>query len=221
LLIIPNLLAVLVVALASAFAFALKFLKNHKKVQEILGILFLVVIGLGLIFFIVALANAASGFKFTGFLDRVFVSNRIMLKCQPVLKVVFSKVDGKLVNLFGLQSYITNETTLLTETNIFEVELLKEVGLVGTGLFLIFMGLVGYFVWKYLRHGKDDEFVKSIIIVTLISFFAISSISNAVIIAPHNDVSYYPFLRSSTFLVILFLLGFVYGSPKKEEEKHE
>jgi len=221
LLIIPNLLAVLVVALASAFAFALKFLKNHKKVQEILGILFLVVIGLGLIFFIVALANAASGFKFTGFLDRVFVSNRIMLKCQPVLKVVFSKVDGKLVNLFGLQSYITNETTLLTETNIFEVELLKEVGLVGTGLFLIFMGFVGYFVWKYLRHGKDDEFVKSIIIVTLISFFAISSISNAVIIAPHNDVSYYPFLRSSTFLVILFLLGFVYGSPKKEEEKHE
>ena len=221
LLIIPNLKAILVVAIASSFAFILKFLKNHKKVQEILGISFLAIIGLGILFFVLALTNAALGFKFSGILDRIFVSNRIMLKTQPVFEALFAKVDGQMVNLFGLQSYVYNERVLLTETNIFEVELLKEVGLFGAILFLGFVIIMGYFVWKYIKNGKDDDSVKSIVVVLLPSFFVTSSMFNAVIIAPHNDVSYNPFLRSSLLLVVLFLLGYVYRAPKKEEEKHE
>lgn len=221
LLIIPNLKAILVVAIASSFAFILKFLKNHKKVQEILGISFLAIVGLGILFFLLALTNAALGFKFTGILDRIFVSNRIMLKTQPVFEALFAKVDGQLVNLFGLQSYVYNERVLLTETNIFEVELLKEVGLFGAVLFLGFLIMMGYSVWKYIKNGKDDDSVKSIVVVLLLSFFVTASMFNAVIIAPHNDVSYNPFLRSSLLLVVLFLLGYVYRAPTKEDEKHE
>lgn len=221
LLIIPNFKAILVVAIASSFAFILKFLKNHKKVQEILGISFLAIVGLGIMFFALALINAALGFKFTGILDRIFVSNRIMLKTQPVFEALFAKVDGQMVNLFGLQSYVYNERVLLTETNIFEVELLKEVGLFGAVLFLGFLIMMGYYVWKYIKNGKDDDSVKSIVVVLVLSFFVIASMFNAVIIAPHNDVSYNPFLRSSLLLVVLFLLGYVYRAPTKEEEKHE
>ena len=221
LLIIPNFKAILIVALASSFAFILKFLKNHKKVQEILGISFLAIIGLGILFFVLALTNAALGFKFTGILDRIFVSNRIMLKTQPIFEALFAKVDGQMVNLFGLQSYVYNESVLLTETNIFEVELLKEVGLFGATLFLGFVIMMGYFVWKYIKNGKDDDSVKSIVVVLLLSFFVSTSMFNAVIIAPHNDVSYNPFLRSSLLLVVLFLLGYIYRAPRKEEEKHE
>ena len=221
LLIIPNFKAILIVALASSFAFILKFLKNHKKVQEILGISFLAIIGLGILFFVLALTNAALGFKFTGILDRIFVSNRIMLKTQPIFEALFAKVDGQMVNLFGLQSYVYNESVLLTETNIFEVELLKEVGLFGATLFLGFVIMMGYFVWKYIKNGKDDDSVKSIVVVLLLSFFVSTSMFNAVIIAPHNDVSYNPFLRSSLLLVVLFLLGYIYRAPTKEEEKHE
>lgn len=221
LLIIPNLKAILVVALASSFAFILKFLKNHKKVKEILRIFFLAIVGLGILFFVLALTNAALGFTFTGILDRIFVSNRIMLKTQPVFEALFAKVDGQMLNLFGLQSYVYNERVLLTETNIFEVELLKEVGLFGAILFLGFVTMMGYFVWKYIKTGKDDDSVKSIVVVLLLSFFVTASMFNAVIIAPHNDVSYNPFLRSSILLVVLFLLGYVYRAPTKEEEKHE
>lgn len=218
LLIIPNFKAIIVVAIASSFAFILKFLKNHKKVQEILGISFLAIVGLGILFFALALTNAALGFKFSGILDRIFVSNRIMLKTQPVFEALFAKVDGQMVNLFGLQSYVYNERVLLTETNIFEVELLKEVGLFGVILFLGFVIMMGYFVWKYIKNGKDDDSVKSIVVVLLLSFFFTSSMFNAVIIAPHNDVSYNPFLRSSLLLVVLFLLGYIYRAPTKEEE---
>ena len=221
LLIIPNFKAIMVLVVASSFAFILKYLHNHEKAQKIIGISFLAIVGIGLLFFILALANAASGFKFPGILNRIFVKNGIMDKCTPVFTALFSKIDGAFVNLFGLQPYIYNEKVLLTDTSIFEVELLKEVGLFGAFLFLAFLIMMGYFVWKYIKHGKDDNFVKSIVVVLLLSFFAFSSIFNAVIIAPHNDVSYNPYLRSSSLLVVLFLLGYVYRAPIKEDEQHE
>lgn len=221
LLIVPNLLAILVVALASGFAFVLKYLKSHEKVKKILGISLLAVVGLGLLFFVVALINAAIGFKFTGVLDRVFVSNRIMNKCTPVFEMLFAKVGDSSAALFGFKSLVTYEDAMLTETNIFEVELLKEVGLVGTLLFIGFVIYVGYFVWRYIKHGKDSDFIKSIVVVLLLSFFAFTSVSNSVIIAPHNSVSYSPFLRTGSLLVVLFLMGYVYRAPEEEEEKHE
>ena len=221
LLIIPNFKALVIIVLASAFAFILKYLKNHEKAKKIIGISFLAVVGLGVLFFIVALANAAAGFKFTGILDRIFVSNRIMNNCTPVFKALFEKVDGQLINLFGLQSYVYYEDVLLTNTGIFEVELLKEVGLIGAFLFLCFIVVMGYFVWKYLKKSEDSDFVKSIIGVLLLSFFIFTSIYNPVIIAPHNDISYNAFLRSSTLLVIVFLLGYVFMPPVKEEKKDE
>ena len=219
--IIPNLKGVLVVVLASSFAFIYKYLKNHKNIQKIIGFSLLGVVALGLIFFVVAIANAAAGFKFTGFLDRLFVSNRIMNKCTPVFEALFSKVDGQLVNFFGLQSYVYNEKILLLDTGIFEVELLKEVGLIATFLFLGFVIMMGYFVWKYFRKSNDGDFVKTIIVVLLLSYFAFTSIYNSVIIAPHNDISYNPFLRSSSLLVVVFLLGYVFMPPVKEEKKDE
>lgn len=218
LLIIPNLKAILVVAVASLFVFALKYLKNHKKVQKILGISLLCVVGLSLLFFALAIINASLGFKFTGIFDRVFVSNRIMLKCQPVFGALFTKGTPAKVTLFGLPSLVTYEKAMLTETSIFEVELLKEVGLVGTLLFLCFVIMMGYFVLRYVKKGKDSDFAKSIVVVTLLSFFIFSSFSSSVIIAPHNDISYNPFLRSSSLLVVLFLFGYVFRAPLEEEQ---
>ena len=221
LLITPNIKAIIVVALASSFAFIYKFLANHKKVQKIIGFSFVGLVALGIIFFVIALANAAAGFKFTGILDRIFVSNRIMKNVSVVLQSLFSKVDGKMVNLFGLQPYVYNERILLTDTNVFEVELLKEIGLFGTFLFLAFFISMGYFVWRYIKNGSDDKSVKSVVVVLLLSFLIYSSIYNIVIIAPHNEVSYNPFLRSSTLLIVLFLLGYIYRAPLKEEKEHE
>jgi len=218
LLIIPNFTAIIILALASSFAFILKYLKNYKKVQKIIGFSLIGVTILGILFFILALANAAGGFKFTGLLDRIFVTNKIMLKCKDVFAALFMKMDGKMINLFGLQPYIINEDVLLTETNIFEVELLKEVGLLGAFLFIGFVIMMGYFVWKYIRKSDDGDSIKSVIVVMLLSYFAFSTISNAVIVAPHNDVSYQPYLRSASLLVILFLLGYTFMPPSQKEE---
>ena len=217
LLVIPNFKALIVVALASSFAFILKYLKNHQKAKKIISTSLLSIVGFGILFFVITLINASAGFKFTGFLDRVFVSNRIMNKCTPVLEALFVKVDGQLINFFGLQPLVINESAMLTETNVFEVELLKEVGLLGAFLFIGFVIVMGYFVFNYIKKSEDNDSIKAIVVVILLTYFAYSTVFNSVIIAPHSDISYNPFLRSSSLLVVLFLLGFTFMPPTKKE----
>lgn len=229
LLIIPNIKAIIVVALASSFAFIFKYLNGHKKAKKIIGCCFLGVVVLGVIFFIVALANAANGFMFKGVLDRIFVSNRIMANTKPVFQALFAKSNGESPNLFGLYMYsytgsalYNGDDILKMETSIFEVELLKEVGLFGAFLFIGFIITMGYFVYRYIKHSEDSDSIKSILVVLLLSYFAFVSFSNAVIVVPHDEASYAPFLKSTTLLVVLFLFGYMFMPPtKKEVKEHE
>ena len=216
LLVIPNWKALLVLVVASAFAFIFKFLRNHKKVLKILGISFVSVLGLGVLFFAVALINAAIGFKFTGFLDRIFVSNGIMNKCTPVFEALFAKGGG---NLFGLQPTSFNQNITMQETGIFEVQLLKEVGLFGTLIFIGFIFMMGYFLYNYIKHSDDHDHIKVILITMLLAFFVFETLFNVILTQPHGE-AYNAFLRSPELLVMLFVFGFTFMIPNKEE-KHE
>ena len=219
LLIIPNLKALLVLALASSFAFIYKYLSEKPKVLKCVGYSFVAIVGLAVLFFVVALINAAVGFKFGGVLARIFVDNKIMSGPSNVFAVIFSK---GLNNFLGFQVSLSNDKVLLVDTHIFEVELLAEVGVPGTFLFIGFVIMMGYFMYKYIRKSDDNKQIKTTLVVMILSFFMFASFSWASIIAPHDELSYVPFLRSSILLVILFLLGYMYMPPGKEKEaKHE
>lgn len=222
LLVLPNFKAILVLAVASLFAVAYRFLKNNKKVLKILGISCVSVLGLAVLFFLIAIMNAALGFKFTGFLNRLFVQNRFMTNVTPVLEALFIKVGGKLVNFFGLMPTVANEKITWLETNMFEVQLLKEVGLIGTILFGAFLVVMGYFVLHYLKQSEDSDCSKSIFVVMLLTFFIYETFFTLVVAGPHIDY-YDAFLRSPTLLVMMFVFGYVFTMPlkKKEEEQHE
>ena len=219
LLVIPNLKAVLILAIASIFAFVYKFLKNQKKVQKIIGFSFLGLVGLILLFFILALINAATGFHI---LPRIFVNNGIMQNIVPTLKAVFTpNYDGS-TNLFGIvPNLLANEDALLNNTGVFEVELLKEVGLFGTLVFVGFVVYAGYLVIKYLKNSKDEGSVKSVLVVMLLAFFIFESIFHTINVQVHGS-SYNAFLKSPVTLVILFIMGYMISdSHKKEEASNE
>ena len=220
LLVLPNFKAIAILAVASAFAFVYKFLWNKEKVKKILGISFVNVLGLAIIFFIIAIANVAAGYKFTGILNRLFVQNRIMNKVTPVIEAIFMKVGGKLVNFFGLAPTVANESVTWAESNMFEVQLLKEVGLIGTVLFGLFLIMMGYFILQYLNRSEDKDASKNIFVVMLLLFFVYESLFNLVSIGPHIE-SYEAFLRSPALLVMLFIMGYIFTNPEKKEEKDE
>ena len=218
LLVLPNFKALLVLLVASLFAVIYKFLKNNKKVLKIIGISCVSLLGLAVLFFIIAMINVAIGYKLPGILNRVFVQNRIMVNVTPVMEALFIKVGGKLVNFFGLMPTVANEKVTWLESKMFEVQLLKEVGLIGTLLFGAFLFMMGYFVFQYLKKSDDSDCSKSIFVVMLLSFFIYESFFNLVVIGPHVE-SYEAFLRSPTLLVMLFIFGYIFTMPSKKEEE--
>ena len=220
LLVLPNFKAIAILAVASAFAFVYKFLWKKEIVKKILGISFVAVLGLAIIFFIIALANVAAGYKFIGILNRLFVQNRIMNKVTPVMEALLMKVNGKLVNFFGLAPTVANESVTWVESNMFEVQLLKEIGLFGTVLFGLFLVMMGYFILQYLKRSEDSAASKNIFVVMLLAFFIYESLFNLVSIGPHVE-SYEAFLRSPILLIMLFVFGYIFTNPEKKEEKHE
>ena len=221
LLVIPNFKVLAIVAIASAFAFIYKFLKNNKKAMKIIGICFVTGLGLGVLFFAVSLINAAAGYKLPGILNRIFVQNRIMIKVTPIYDALFTKVEGKLVHFFGANTaYYSGDLVVWKESNIFEVELLKEIGLLGTILFGLFVVMMGYFVYHYLKRSDDHDYVKTIFVVLLLSFFIYETFFNVVSIMPHEEV-FDAFLRTPTLLIVLFVFGYIFTIPTKEVKKDE
>ena len=220
LLVLPNFKAIIVLLVASLFAVIYRFLKNNKKVLKISGISFVSVLGLAVLFFAISIINAAAGYKFGGFLGKLFAQNRFMTNVTPVYDALFTKVGGKLVNFFGLTPSVINESVTWLESGVFEVQLLKELGLIGTLLFGAFLVIMGYFMLHYLSKGEDQEYSKGIFVVMILSFFIYETFFNVVSIAPHEE-SYSAFLRSPALLVILFIFGYIFTLPGKKEDQHE
>ena len=221
LILLPNFKALIILVVISLFALVYRFLRNNKKATKIIGILFIFGVGLAVLFFIISIVNAAVGYKLPGILNRIFVENRIMQKVNPIYNALFAKHNGKLVHLFGINPiYSSGDLVVWQDSNVFEVELLKEIGLLGTFVFGAFLVVMGYFIYHYLKQSEDENHIKVIFITILLGFFVYESFFNTIVIAPHEQ-TYEAFLRTPTLLVMLFIFGYIFTAPSKKEEQHE
>ena len=221
LILLPNFKALIILVVVSLFALVYRFLRNNKKAMKIIGILFVFGVGLAVLFFVISIVNAAAGYKLPGILNRIFVENRIMQKVTPIYNALFAKHNGKLVHLFGINPiYSSGDLVVWQDSNVFEVELLKEIGLLGTFVFGAFLVVMGYFIYHYLKQSEDENHIKVIFVTILLGFFVYESFFNTIVIAPHEQ-SYEAFLRTPTLLVMLFIFGYIFTAPSKKEEQHE
>lgn len=213
LIVVLNVPALIVLLLAVICALIIRFLFGNKKVTQIVKIGSFVLIGFALLFFALALLNAGIGYKFPGILNRIFVQNDIMIKVNPVFDSLFENGGG---NLFGLQNLFSNETTFNLDSNVFEVQLLKEVGLFGTIVFIGFLVFMVVALFKYLNESDDSKFTKSIFVGLIVSFFVYESFANTIMPLTHEDYIE-SFLRSPLIYIMLFIFGYIYSTRKGKE----
>ena len=228
LLTIPNWKALIFLVVASAFAFIYKFLKEKKTVCKVLYYVVVGVVGLGVLFFLITILNAAIGFKFTGFFNKVLCDNSIMRAATNTLTgAVATNLSGMPYNLFGFDlsnpaAPIIGLSSIVEEpTMIFEYEVIKEVGLVGLLFVLALFAAIFVFVTRYVKSSKDNAFTKNVIVMMLVAFALLATFGFNVKIEPHNLNVYQPFLRSVPFMIALFLFGFTYFVPENEPQPVE
>ena len=210
LIVIPNVLALIVLVVASVGALIFKYFSNNKKLIKTIKIGLFVLAGLALIFFVLAIINVGNSYKFPGILNRIFVQNGIMQKVNPVLEAA---IKGK--NLFGLQPLLENENVIYQDSGVFEVQLLKELGIIGTVVFILFLVFMLVKLFSYLKNSDDPKSVKAILMTLIFGFFIYESIANTIAPYTHEEIIM-SFLGSPILYVMIFLLGFMFTCEKKE-----
>lgn len=226
LLTIPNWKALIFLVVASMFALIYKFFKEKKLVCNILYYAVVGFVCLGVLFYLLTIINGGIGFKFTGFMNKLTCNNFIMRPTTGTLLAAFAKtLDGVPYNLFGFDlsngaAPIIGLNGIIEEpTLIFEYEIIKEVGLIGTAFILGLLGVMFVSVSKYVKNSKDNDFLKNVIVMMLVAFMLLATFGFNVKIQPHDSNVYQPFLRSVPFMIVLFLLGFTYFVPKEQPKK--
>lgn len=212
LIVIPNLLALIVLIVASCGAIIYKFFASNEKLIKGVKMSVFIIVGLALLFFVLAIINVANSYKFSGILNRIFVQNGIMQKVNPVLEAA---IKGK--NLFGLQPLLENENVIFQDSNVFEVQLLKELGIIGTIVFIGFLVFMLTRLFAYIKNSDDSKFAKAIIMTLIFGFFIYESIANTIFPYTHDGVVA-SFLGSPTLYVMIFLFGFIFSYEKKEDK---
>mgnify|MGYP003311949061 CR=1 FL=1 len=215
LLTVPNFKGLIILAIVSLFAVLYKFYWENKKVITTVRFTLIGLFVFFALFYVVAGFNALAGFKFSGFLEKIFVANPIMRNASDVLEGMNIKDGSKLVNLFGLNpnALIRSDFEFysLTKSGIFEVELLKEVGVFGITLFMLFVSVSFASFDRQLSHGQNSDFERVTLVMLFASFFVYESLFyDQMPMIYEVDMAYKPFLRFIPFLVLLFFLGMSY-----------
>ncbi len=228
---IPYLKAFLFLIPALLVTLYYKFLYANKTVGKVIKYALISIASLAFIFFIIMVIIAMNtslyeSVKANAFLNRLFISNRIV---NGTFEVLSTLLNGNY--LFGLTPSWDTEIAVNTNTKMFEIELMKEGGFFALILIVTFIVIAAFLIAKYLRVSKDKDYSKIILVSLLISFFFYMSFDYASFPFSHEseirdgllwDLSRYnSFFRSPLPLVMLFLVGYIY-TPLflKDDEKY-
>lgn len=216
---VPNLNGIYIVAIVWMLTLLYKIFINNKVVKNIYRYSLLGLFAIACLFYLIAGINACLGFKMTGFLETIFETNPIMKN----VSVVIAR-DENFINLFGLDSnLLTNNNAsaiISTKTGIFEVEILKDIGIVGVILTFLFILISFKSISKTIEDSKLTVFEKLTSIMIIGSFFIYTSLFYDAMPYVFEGI-YVPFFRYLPTLFVVFVLSFMFYVPERKEKKNE
>lgn len=210
---IPNLIALAFLVPVAFVGVIYRFLKGKKYTGRIVFYGILGIAALCFIFFIFAFINAKGGNAFSSFvasnriLNRIFNANGWMHNVNPILEGI-SKSTSQL--FLGLDNSYANEEIIKTNSKMFEIEAIKEGGLLAFIFIIAFIVTCVFIIRSYLKRSNDSDSTKIIVLGILVSFFVYSTFNYDSFPLIHDSGNYISFFRSPLTLVMLALLGYVY-----------
>lgn len=212
LLLVPSLLGLLCaigIAIVDVIAFLIKKFNLPFKPFKIVLIVLLAIFVLVLAVMFLNTQSFSSGFHSfisgNSFLDRLFNTNRFVHEFNPFLEDIF--VKSKFLGFAGLD---------LSGSYLFDN--LMTSGLLGGLAFLaiLYFGFKAFYL--YIKHGEKDElYVKLVLLVFVIFFFAYSLVFNTGSYGVFYDITQ-PIYMSGPFLLALFIFAYVYSSSYRIKE---
>lgn len=176
-----------------------------------------------------------NGFRF--FIYRIFNGNRIMAPINQILgNSSYKQNFFGFTNIFDETKFYYDDfkelqKALFTNSKMFEIELVKEGGILAV-LFMVFLIVSSYaMIRKYMKSSKDEKHEKIVLVSIILSYVFFKTFENDSFPIIHEPDNYYAFMRNPLTLVVIFLLGMTFVSsaplvkkePAKEkvEESHE
>lgn len=217
---IPYIKALIILIPALLVTLYFKFLSQKPKAGKIVKYVLIALASLAVIFFIILIfiatnSSLETAFKNNALLNRLFIANGIVNGPFEVLKAV---LNGS--NFLGLLPSWANEEAVNINSKMFEIELIKESGILALVLLLVFIVFVAFVIAKYLRTSKDNDYSKIILVSLIITFFIYMSFNYSSFPFSHENsirygetwdfARYNSFFRNPLTLIMLFLIGYVY-----------
>lgn len=204
---IPSLLSlggIAVVGVLLLFIyFGKRYLKARKAFKYILFIV-LTLVGLFYLFYVIVNATGISD-SFSGFLAKIFVTNKYSQRVNPILTGLFTsnKFLGFFGNVVGVN--IVDEVSL---SGFFIFDTFMTSGVIGAlAIFLfIFLGFKSF--KKYFYSHKDEFRLQATLLMFLIIFIGYSAFFNEGEYALYYSV-YKPIYLTSPFMISIFILSYV------------
>ena len=220
---ITSITGIIFLAIIVVIGVIYKFFRENDLFKKLLKWALIVILALGCLFLLVVVfnslgANFLSNFiANNNFLNHLFNTNSVMSKINAVLEPAL-----KSYNLFGFKAGNINDVygstydALISCSNHFELEILKEGGIFALISLVTFCVFAFLAMGRYLKKSNDSQICKVVLLTFFIVFVLYESVAFESFPLIHVSGYLNSFSRSTIFMVTLFLVGYVANAKKIE-----
>lgn len=221
LILVPSKLGLFYAILVLLIDLVIFLMKRFDKSRRPFLIAFNVIIGLGIFGYLFLILNQQSVLPLhrltesNSFLNRLFNTNAIVNKYNPLIENVFS---GEKFLGFAVYSQ-----TLLDEAHMsgsFFFDFFMTSGVIGViaFLFAIVIGFKGF--GRYFKSENDNFYVKALLIAFVLVYLIFTGTFDNTEYGIYYSV-YKPIFMSGPFLIMIFIFSYVLAKSPKKENKTE
>ena len=213
---IPSLLSLGGIAVVAVLLLFIYFGKRYLKARKAFAYILFIVLLLVAAFYLFYVIVAATGLNqsFTGFLSKIFVTNKYSQRVNPILVNLFTK--DKFLGFFGnvVGTNIVDEVSL---SGFFIFDTFMTSGVIGALAIFLFIFL-GFKAFKKYFHLHQDEFrLQATLLMFLIVFIGYSAFFNEGEYALYYSL-YKPIYLTSPFMISIFILSYVISKSRVNVE---